>query len=261
MDNVNKTLYIPLYGKSYVSKKGFILQDPKAEEIWTSEGFPLKGKSKSKWLAYYMGMRSAVFDRWVAQKIQENPEAAVLHLGCGMDSRVLRVENQSYWFDVDFSEVIDQRRRYYSESEHYKMIDSDIRRSEWLEQIPGKSAIVVMEGISMYLKPEELKVVLKKLTDRFEKVEILMDCYTEFAAKASKYKNPINDVGVTEVFGLDDPTELEGENLRFCKSHEMTPQDLIDQLRGMERKIFRKLYAGSIADKMYRLYEFEGVKR
>ena len=63
MDNVNKTLYIPLYGKAYVSKKGIILRDPKAEVIWAAEGFPLKGKSKSKWLAYYMGMRAAVFDR------------------------------------------------------------------------------------------------------------------------------------------------------------------------------------------------------
>ena len=63
MDNVNKTLYIPLYGKAYVSRKGIILQDMKAEEIWEKEGFPLKGKSKSKWLAYYMGMRSAVLMR------------------------------------------------------------------------------------------------------------------------------------------------------------------------------------------------------
>ena len=31
MNNVNKTLYIPLYGKAYVSKKGIILPDKKAE--------------------------------------------------------------------------------------------------------------------------------------------------------------------------------------------------------------------------------------
>ena len=259
MDNVNKTLYIPLYGKSFVSKKGVILHDPKAEEIWAAEGFPLNGKSRSKWLAYYMGMRSAVFDRWVAGEMDESPDAVMLHLGCGMDSRFLRVGKAQLWFDVDFLEVIDQRRRYYAESEHYHMIASDIREAAWLEQIPGSSAIVVMEGVSMYLKPEELKAVLKNLTDRFEKVKILMDCYTEFAAKASKYKNPINDVGVTKVYGLDDPAELEGEHLRFCKSHEMTPQDLIDQLQGMEKTIFRKLYAGKIADGMYRLYEFEGV--
>lgn len=261
MDSVNKTLFIPLYGKSFVSKKGIILHDPKAEEIWAAEGFLLKGKSKSKWLAYYMGMRSAVFDRWITEKMKENPEAAVLHLGCGMDSRVLRVGKCSNWFDVDFPEVISQRSRYYANTATYQMIASDIRENVWLDQISGKSAIVVMEGISMYLKPEELKVVLKNLTDRFEKVQILMDCYTEFAAKASKYKNPINDVGVTKVYGLDDPMELTGEHLRFCKSHEMTPGYLIDQLQGMEKRIFRKLYAGKIADKMYRLYEFEGAKR
>ena len=68
MNNVNKTLYIPLYGKSYVSRKGIILSDKKAEEIWENEGFELKGKSKSKWLAYYMGMRSAVFDIWLRKK-------------------------------------------------------------------------------------------------------------------------------------------------------------------------------------------------
>ena len=47
MNNVNKTLYIPLYGKAFVSEKGIILSDKKAEEIWAAEGFSLKGKSKS----------------------------------------------------------------------------------------------------------------------------------------------------------------------------------------------------------------------
>ena len=70
MNSVNKTLYIPLYGKSYVSKKGLFLDDKKAEEIWETEGFSLNGKSKSKWLAYYMGVRSAVFDEWLKQQIK-----------------------------------------------------------------------------------------------------------------------------------------------------------------------------------------------
>jgi len=43
MNSVNKTLYIPLYGKSYVSKRGIFLDDKKAEEIWEAEGFALKG--------------------------------------------------------------------------------------------------------------------------------------------------------------------------------------------------------------------------
>ncbi|MBR5187201.1 MAG: class I SAM-dependent methyltransferase, partial [Clostridia bacterium] len=93
MNNVNKTLYIPLYGKAYVSKKGLFLEDRKAEEIWAAEGFSLKGKAKSKWLAYYMGVRSAVFDGWLKEKLDCEEETVVLHIGCGMDSRILRVES------------------------------------------------------------------------------------------------------------------------------------------------------------------------
>ena len=261
MDNVNKTLYIPLYGKSYVSKKGIILHDAKAEQIWAAEGFPLKGKSKSKWLAYYMGMRSAVFDRWLVEKMEEDPAAVVLYIGCGMDSRITRVGDRGHlWFDVDFPEVIDQRRRYYEETDCYRMLCGDLRERDWLQQIPGDRAIVILEGISMYVTQAELAAAIQNLYEHFEKVQILMDCYTEFAAKASKYKNPINDVGVTQVYGMDDPASVECEDIRFAGELDMTPEDLINQLRGSERLVFSKLYAGAVARKMYRLYEFRGGK-
>ena len=257
MNNVNKTLYIPLYGKSYVSKKGILLHDAKAEEIWAAEGFSLKEKSASKWLAYYMGMRTAVFDRWLRQRMEEMPEATVLHLGCGMDSRVCRVGEQGHlWYDVDFPDVIAQRKRYYTENEYYSMLSANVIGDDFLTKVQGTSAIVAMEGISMYLKPQQLQNLMARLCDRFEQVRVLMDCYTEFAAKASKYKNPINDVGVTEVYGLDEPEKLETSGLIFVGETDMTPSDLIEQLQGMERTIFRKLYAGSIARKMYRLYEY-----
>ena len=259
MNSVNKTLYIPLYGKAYVSSRGILLSDKKAEEIWKAEGFPLKGKSKSKWLAYYMGMRSAVFDRWVREQMDCMPGAVVLHLGCGMDSRALRVENTAHlWFDVDFPEVIAERKRYFAENEKYRMIGADVCDIRWLEAIPrGGSAIVIMEGISMYLQKDALRVLLQSLKDRFEAVALLMDCYTEMAAKASKVRNPINDVGVTEVYGMDDPESV--AVLPFVREHAMTPENMITQLPRGEQGIFRKLYAGRIARKMYRLYEYRWI--
>lgn len=256
MDSVNRTLYIPLYGKSFVSRRAIILSDPKAEEIWTAEGFPLKGKAASKWLCLYMGMRAAVFDRWVKQQMKMMPDAAVLHLGCGMDSRCLRVGNKAHlWYDVDFPEVIAERKKYFTESETCRMIGADVRELDFSE-LSGDSAIVVMEGISMYLKREELLQLLARLRERFSQVALLMDCYTTFSAKASKYKNPINEVGVTEAYGLDDPKELEESGLSLVRRHDMTPPDLIGQLKGAERMIYKKLYAGGIAKKMYRIYEF-----
>lgn len=260
MNNVNKTLYIPLYGKSFVSKKGILLHDETAEAIWAKEGFPLKGKSKSKWLAYYMGMRAAVFDEWLRSKLAKDPEAIVLHIGCGMDSRVERVGTHNHqWYDIDFPDVIKERRNYFKESKIYHLIPSDVRNRSWIEAIPAhKKALVVMEGVSMYLKPDELIKLLSDLTQHCMSVQILMDCYTERGAKASRYKNPINDVGVTEVYGMDEPKVLEaGTGLAFIKEHNMTPDSMIDQLKGLEKTIFQCLFGGKIARGIYRMFEYK----
>ena len=258
MNSVNKTLYIPLYGKSYVSKKGLFLDDKKAEEIWEAEGFSLKGKSKSKWLAYYMGVRSAVFDEWVQKQLATTPNAVVVHIGCGMDSRIIRIGNQNHkWYDVDFPEVIEERKRYYDETDDYQMIAGDVRDCNWLTAIQEKqSAIVVMEGVSMYLTIDEMQNLADSLCAHFESIVLLVDAYTSFAAKMSKRRNPINDVGVTEVYGIDDPQAYQTDQLTFVKERTMIPQKYVDELHGLERFIFAKLYAGGFSKKLYRLYEY-----
>ena len=259
MNSVNKTLYIPLYGKSYVSRKGLFLKDKKAEEIWEKEVFSLKGKSKSKWLAYYMGIRSAVFDEWLMQKMREVPNAAVIHIGCGMDSRILRVGAENHkWYDIDFPEVIEARKEYYAESDNYKMIAADVLDGKWLSSIEHRqSAIVVMEGVCMYLTALEMRNLADSLCANFESVVLILDAYTTFAAKMSKRRNPIKDVGVTEVYGIDTPTAYQTERLQFLGEHTMIPQKYVDELRGFERLVFTRLYAGSISKKLYRLYEYK----
>lgn len=260
MDSVNKTLYIPLYGKAYVSRRGLFIRDQKAEEIWEKEGFPLKGKAKSKWLAYTMGMRAAVFDRWTAQKLKENPDAVVLHIGCGLDARADRVEQKTaHWIDIDFPEVIRERKQYFAEREAYTMLGADVRQEGWLEAVAdAQTAIVVMEGVSMYLQIPELQELLKALGDRFRKVHLLMDTYTVFAAKATRYKNPVNTVGVTEVYGFDAPEEAIGmSKFRFAREHDLTPDEMIGQLPKGERRFFKALFAGKTAKKIYRLYAYE----
>ena len=258
MNEVNRTLYIPLYGKSLVSRKGLFLSDKQAEQIWETEQFPLTGKSASKWVAYYVGIRAAVFDDWLRQKMTELPDAVVVHIGCGLDSRVLRVGTGGHpWYDVDFPEVIRERERFFEETAEYQMIGGDIREDNWLDTISRRTtAIVVMEGVSMYLTLQELHGLVQMLTGHFENVYLLMDCYTEFAAKMSRYKNPVNDVGVTKVYGLDCPEELNQSGFRFLREHEMTPERYINELQGPERLIFKNLYAGPTAQKLYRLYEF-----
>ena len=169
-----------------MSRKGIILDDKKAEELWAAEGIPLKGKAASKWLAYYMAMRSRVFDDWLRSMLEQAADAVVLHLGCGMDARCLRVEHPGRaWYDVDFPDVIQERKRHYGLSDGYHMLGTDLRDEGWLGEINADSAIVILEGVSMYLTSEELTRTLAQLTGHFASVCLLMDCYTEFAAKAS----------------------------------------------------------------------------
>ncbi len=260
MNNVNKTLYIPLYGKALISKKGIILQDNKAEEIWKQEQFPLKGKSKSKWLAYFMAMRAKVFDEWVSKQLVCGEDTIVLHIGCGMDSRYCRINKRvKCWYDIDFSEVIAERKKYYKENECYIMLEANATTTQWIQGLKeAKNAIVILEGISMYLKNEEVQALFQALADKYEKVNLLMDVYTTFGAKASKYKNPINEVGVTKVYGIDDPLIVIGKNnIDFTGEHTMTPDYLVEQLKGFDQFFFKNVFAGMLTKKIYRLFEYE----
>lgn len=261
MTNINKTLYIPLYGKSFVSKKGIILHDETAEKIWADAAIQLKGKSRSKWLAYNMAMRARVFDDWTEQMLARHPQAIVLHIGCGLDSRCRRIKQPfTQWLDCDFPDVIEARKSYYSETEHYKMKTLNAAEPETVKALPDSDiAIIVFEGISMYLTHSQLHDFFQALQNKYPELHILMDVYTEFGAKASKYKNPINDVGVTKVYGIDNVQDiLSGLKIRLKAEHSFTPPKLVDELHGAERFFFKLLFTGSMYKKIYRLYELEG---
>ena len=258
MNEINKTLFIPLYGKALVSKQNIILNDPTAERIWKEESFALHGKSKSKWLAYNMAMRARVFDDWVDSILEKNEHALVLHIGCGLDSRCKRIKQKyDLWMDCDFEDVISVRRKYYEETENYRMMNLDATIPEQIRQLPeSETVIVILEGISMYLSNDQLYEFFKTLQEKYNELHILMDIYTEFGAKASKYKNPINDVGVTKVHGINDIDELLGD-LRICfiKEHSFTPMELVEQLKPFERKFFRMMFTEGLYRKIYRLLE------
>ena len=258
MNEVNKTLFIPLYGKAKVSRKGIIIKDSMAEKIWDAEGFKIRGKSKSKWLTYNMAMRAKIFDDWVEKMLLENPDALVLHIGCGLDSRAFRIDSAyKLWIDGDFPEVLETRKKYYSENERYKMMEFNAAKSEMVEKLPdAKTVIVVFEGISMYLRNDELNAFIKALDKKYPEVHMLLDVYTVFGAKASKYKNPINDVGVTAVWGIDDINVVLSETQFKCEAeHSLTPKNLVNQLSFFERRFFKFLFTGSFYRKIYRLYE------
>lgn len=213
MDNVNNTLYIPLYGKAKVSQMGIILEDRTAEKIWAENAVLLGKKSKSKWLAYFMAMRARVFDDWVRKMLAMDSEVLVLHIGCGLDSRVHRVGASGVlWYDLDFPEVIARRRKYYSEDVDYHMVAGDAAQPAWLVEIPrNRTAVIVMEGMAMYLPPDAMERMMAMLSQHFSSAHLMMDVYTNLGAKLSKWKNPVTEVGGNNCLRIGAPCGTAGE--------------------------------------------------
>ncbi len=260
MNEVNKTLYIPLYGKALVSRKGVILNDPAAERIWKEEAFPIHGRSKSIWLAYNMAMRARVFDDWTERMLRRDRDALVLHIGCGLDSRCMRVKTPyGAWIDCDLPDVIEVRRKHFRENETYHMTALDASRPEQVGALPQRdTAVAVLEGLSMYLTNGQVRGLLQALAGKYRALHILMDAYTGFGARASKYKNPVNDVGVTRLYGIDDiDSVIRGLRIGSVREHSFTPAALIRELPMPERAVFRLLFTGRLYGKIYRLYELE----
>jgi hypothetical protein len=64
-------------------------------------------------------------------------------------------------------------------------------------------------------------------------------------------------VGVTKVYGLNNPRLIESENFTLVAEREIVPKKYVNELKGFEKFIFSKLYAGGLSKKLYRLFEYK----
>ena len=124
-----ETMLVTLYGRALDSQsKGPILRDPAAEEAIQHIDYDFRALNV-KWndiLA--IAARAKVFDLWATEYLAKEPNAVVLHLGCGLDSRVYRIDPPPsvLWFDVDYPEVIELRRRLFPERAGSEMSASSV---------------------------------------------------------------------------------------------------------------------------------------
>ena len=144
-------MLVTLYGRALETKRDDpILRDPEAVEAVQRIDYDFAGLKVRRHDVMAIAARAKVLDVWVEEFLANNPRANVLHLGCGLDSRVYRVNPSSdvLWFDVDYPEIIALRQRLFPERDNYQMIGSSVTDPGWLEQIPAdRPAAIVAEGL------------------------------------------------------------------------------------------------------------------
>lgn len=156
-------------------------------------------------------VRTAQFDIWVRQFLAHHHSATVVHLGCGLDSRVFRLDPgpQIDWYDVDFPEVIALREQVYPQRPNYRLVATSATDQTWLDEIPtDRPVLLVAEGISMYLTADDGLALLRNVVSRFPFGELQIDFYNWLAIRTQKSHKLNRRTGSTLYWAVNGPDDI-----------------------------------------------------
>lgn len=157
-----QTLLITLYAKALDSRlDDSILHDRFAEEAVRQIDFDFSRVALGKGNERALAMRSHYFDQACRDFLGRHPEGQVLNLGCGLDSRIYRVDPPAElpWFDLDYPEVMDLRERLYPpRAGAYRALRHSVDDDGWLQGVPReRPALVLAEGLMPYLRESQVR--------------------------------------------------------------------------------------------------------
>lgn len=257
-----ETLFVPLLGKALMSQRPHpILVDPKAESILERVDYDFGRLQVPQKTLITLAMRAKQLDSYVTDYLTRSADPTVVHLGCGLDSRVLRVGfRHGAWYDVDYPDVIALRREFYDDSADYQMIASSVTDRDWLDRLrdaPGPACIVA-EGLLMYLHEDEVKRLFLDLQHRLPGSEFSFDAFTTFAARAANRHPSIRKTGAQICWGVDDAREIEawGSGIELLDEWFFTDSDDIASLGFADRVMFGTMGLFGAAKRAQRLLRF-----
>jgi O-methyltransferase involved in polyketide biosynthesis len=240
-----ETLLVPLYGKAMeTNKKNPILIDSKAMEIVRgidSDFDLLKIPEKTNTM---MCMRARLLDVFTTNYLKGKEDVVVLHLGCGLDSRCVRIDaKKAIWYDLDYEEVISIRKEFYPESENYHLIASSVTNHEWIKSIPKGHThyLIIAEGLFMYLKEKDVKSLFIAMKAHLGNYTLIFDAFSEFAAHKANNHPSIRKTGATIGWGIDSPSSIETWNpsYRFVEKIDFTQNELVQKMNFWKRNLYK----------------------
>ncbi|HTY22470.1 MAG TPA: class I SAM-dependent methyltransferase [Desulfomonilaceae bacterium] len=210
LTKIQETLLITLHAKALDHRsKNSILNDKKADQIINMVDYDF-GKLKSLGNDNLIVVRARQYDEWLKEFLNENPDAIVLNLGCGLDTRISRIGSSEsvHWFDVDYPEVIRLRGNFYSNRDGYTMIGSSLTDPDWLAEIPnGQPAMIIAEGVLEYLTGEAVKNLLNRITGHFPQGQIAFDVMNSYAIRSGQSRAS-RTTGALHKWAVEDPEEV-----------------------------------------------------
>lgn len=209
------TLLITLYAKAQESRlPGSLLQDGWAAHAVARIDHDFTALRMSRDAMLVLSMRAYLLDVWVREFLAAHPAATVLHLGCGLDSRVFRVNPSSAvaWFEVDYPDVIALRSALYPARPGCELVGTSLADLGWLAQIPtDKPTLVVAEGLFLYLREEEVLQLLRVVSTQFPTGEVVFDAYSRLGLALASRNRMFRATGAAMRWSLNHAQDLEAQ--------------------------------------------------
>jgi O-methyltransferase involved in polyketide biosynthesis len=215
LTDVQQTMLITLYAKAVDSRAPrSILHDRVADEVTRQIDYDWrKTHVRNRTSAAGVALRAKHFDDWTREFLADRQDATVLHLACGLDGRVFRVDPspEVRWIDVDYPDVIALRERLLpARGGDYRMIGASVTDENWLDDVPADRPVVaVLEGLTPYLHEDEVKRLIQRITGRFPHGQLLFDALSTLALRLERKIPGVRKYALTMHWGLDDPREPE----------------------------------------------------
>ena len=188
LSGVPETLLITLYLRAMETlRPDALIKDKKAVELFQKigdEGLYDFNRIKSLHLSeenkLVIILRNREFDRCAREYLARRPDAVVVHIGCGLDTRFERVAERNSrveWYELDLPYVIDLRRKLMGdEAGRRHLLGCSVLEDDWLDTVSVHRRhpfLFLAEGVFMYFTEAQVKGLVLTLRNRFPGAELV----------------------------------------------------------------------------------------
>lgn len=187
LHHVSETLLITLYARAKESiRTDAMLDDPAAVHLVETLDYDFTPFNK-KHTTTGVAVRARHFDDTSAEFLSLHPDACIISLGSGLDTRQARLQARGYkpsWFiDVDFPDVIAAREQLLDiGAPNTKMFSASVLDEQWMQKayalVANRPVLLIAEGLMMYLSHGEIQKLIAGLKCYFPDAIFMFDVTT-----------------------------------------------------------------------------------
>jgi O-methyltransferase involved in polyketide biosynthesis len=171
-----------------------VLTDPKSVEITTElnktlshSAQPLKkalvAGTLDRNLVVHIAIRAKKYDEYARDFLLAFPDGVVVNIGCGFDSRFLRIDNgRVVFYDLDLPEIIAIKKKFLPETDRYHIIASSVLDYDWMTPVLQHNGpfLFMAEGVFMYLDGKDVRSLVLEIQKKFRGSELVCEVENSF---------------------------------------------------------------------------------